>query len=83
MLNGSPEFIPIDEQSNDQVVHTLCLRKADRPVHQPFDPCAQIDPTFRNALFILPTLSTLASRNLDGVTDMDLDVSMSFSYSLL
>src|SRR5438093_13775108 len=43
MLDGSPKLIAIDEQPNHQVVHTLCLRKTDRPAYQPLDPRAQVD----------------------------------------
>ena len=43
MLDGSPKLIAIDEQPNHQVVHMLCLRKADRPAYQSLDPCAQVD----------------------------------------
>ena len=31
------EFIAVDEQPNDQIVHPLCLRKANRTTHQAFD----------------------------------------------
>jgi hypothetical protein len=43
MLDGSPELISVHEQSNDQIVHTLRLRKADRAAHQPLDPRPQVD----------------------------------------
>ena len=33
LLDDSPELITVDEQSNDQIVHTLRLRKADRAAH--------------------------------------------------
>src|SRR5262245_27911444 len=38
MLGDSPKFILIDEQSDDQMVHLLGLRKADGPAYQPLDP---------------------------------------------
>jgi hypothetical protein len=43
MLDEPPEFIPVDKQSDDQIVHTLGLRKAERPAHQPLDPRPQIN----------------------------------------
>src|SRR5215471_15923668 len=43
MSDGSPKLIVIDEQPNHQVVHMLCLRKANRPAYQPLDPGAQVD----------------------------------------
>ena len=42
-LNRHPKFVPIDEQPNHQIVHTLRLGKADRAAHQPLDPGSQID----------------------------------------
>jgi hypothetical protein len=50
MLDGSPKLIAIDEQPNHQIVHMLCLRKADRPAYQPLDPCAQVDVLALNLL---------------------------------
>jgi hypothetical protein len=41
--DGSPDRIPVDEQSNDQIVHLLGLRKANRPAYQPLNPCPHID----------------------------------------
>jgi hypothetical protein len=43
MLDGVPELIPVDEQSDDQIVHMFGLRKANRPAHQPLDPGPQVD----------------------------------------
>jgi hypothetical protein len=43
MSDGSPKLIAIDEETNHQVVHALCLGKADRPTYQPPDPRAQVD----------------------------------------
>jgi hypothetical protein len=43
MVDEPPELIPVDKQPDDQVVHTLGLRKADRPAYQPLDPGPQID----------------------------------------
>src|SRR5207249_6058353 len=43
MLDESPKLIAIDEKTNHQVVHMLCLGKADGPAYQPLDPCAQVD----------------------------------------
>lgn len=43
LLNGASELIPVDEQSDDQIVHLLGLRKAQCPAHQPFDPRPHID----------------------------------------
>ena len=43
MLDEPPEFIPVDKQSDDQIVHTFGLRKADRPAHQPLEPRPRID----------------------------------------
>jgi hypothetical protein len=39
VLDDSPELIAVDEQADDQIVHPLRLRKAERPAHQPLDPC--------------------------------------------
>ena len=43
MLDEPPEPIPVDKQSNDQIVHTFGLRKTDRPAHQALDSRPQID----------------------------------------
>src|SRR5712691_1306089 len=43
MSDGSPKLIAIDEEPNHQVVHALCLGKADRTAYQPLDPGAQVD----------------------------------------
>jgi hypothetical protein len=39
-LNPQAEFIPIDKQSEDNVMHLDRPGKADRLAHQPFDPGA-------------------------------------------
>ena len=36
--NGYPKLIPIDEEPDDEIVHTLRLGKTDRATHQPLDP---------------------------------------------
>ena len=36
------ELIAVDEESDDQIVHTLRLRKADRTAHQALDPCPEL-----------------------------------------
>ena len=38
-----PKLVPIDEQSNHEIVHALRLGKTNRATHQPFDPRAQVD----------------------------------------
>ncbi len=43
LSDGSSKLIPIDEESNDQIVHTLRLGKANRPTHSPLDPRPKID----------------------------------------
>ena len=43
MLDEPSELIPVDKQSDDQIVHPFGLRKANRPAHQPLDPRPQID----------------------------------------
>jgi hypothetical protein len=43
MLDDSPKFILVDEQSDDQIVHLLSLRKADGPAYQPLDSRPQVD----------------------------------------
>ena len=53
MLDGSPELITVDKQSNDQIVHTLRLRKADRAAHQPLDPRPQVDVLALDPLRVL------------------------------
>jgi hypothetical protein len=49
MLDEPPELIPVDKQSNDQIVHTFGLRKTNRPAHQPLDPRPQIDMFARSS----------------------------------
>jgi len=53
LLDDSPELITVDEQSDDQFMHTLGLRKADGPAHQPFDPRPQVDVLALDALHVL------------------------------
>ena len=55
MLDGSPELITVDKQSNDRIVHTLRLRKADRAAHQPLDPLRQVDVLALDSLHVLLT----------------------------
>ena len=43
MLDGPPELIPVDEQSDDQVVHAFRFGKANRATNQTLDPRPQID----------------------------------------
>src|SRR5207245_5764188 len=43
MSDGHPKLIPIDKETNHQVMHAFRLRKADRPADQPLDPRPQID----------------------------------------
>ena len=43
MSDGSPKLIAIDEETNHQAVHALCLGKAERPAYQSLDPRAQVD----------------------------------------
>jgi hypothetical protein len=43
MSNGHPKLIPIDKETNHQVMRAFRLRKADRPAYQPLDPRPQID----------------------------------------
>ena len=38
VLDGSSKLIPVDEEADDQIVHPLRLRKADRAAHQALDP---------------------------------------------
>src|SRR5215475_10544011 len=38
LLDGAPEFIPVDEQSDEQIMHLFRRRKADGAPHQPLDP---------------------------------------------
>jgi hypothetical protein len=38
MLDGSSELIPVDEEADDQIVHLLRLREADRAAHSALDP---------------------------------------------
>jgi len=42
MLDGLPELIPGDEQSDDQIVHTFRFGKANRAAYETFDPRSQI-----------------------------------------
>jgi hypothetical protein len=37
------EFVAIDEQPNDEIVHTLRLGEAQRATHEPFEPAPQVD----------------------------------------
>ena len=59
MLDGSPKLIAIDEQPNHQVMHTLCLRKTDRPADQPLDPRAQVDMLALDLLCVFLTYRVL------------------------
>src|SRR5262245_60713898 len=43
MLDGYPKLIPINKQSNDQIVHGFRFGETDRPAYQPLDPRAQVD----------------------------------------
>ena len=52
LLDDSPELITVDEQADDQIMHTLRLRKADRPAHQPLDPRPQVDVLALDALHV-------------------------------
>jgi len=61
MLVGSPELITVDKQSNDQIVHTLRLRKAVRAAHQPLDPRPQVDVLALDSLHVLLTKYVLLS----------------------
>jgi len=56
MLDEPPELIPVDKQSDDQIVHTFGLRKAERPAHQPLDPRPQID-VFAQFLAVCSTVN--------------------------
>src|SRR5262245_17917371 len=49
----APEFVAIDEQPYDEIVHTLRLGEAQRTTHEPFDPGPQVD---RLALDLLRVL---------------------------
>src|SRR5262249_30170737 len=40
---GSPKFIAIDEQPNDQIVHVVRLGETDRAAYQPLDPGSKIN----------------------------------------
>src|SRR6266571_6193644 len=40
---GAPEFVAIDEQPYDEIVHALRLGEAQRTTHEPFDPGPQVD----------------------------------------
>jgi hypothetical protein len=55
MLDDSPELITVDEQPDDQIVHPLRLRKADRAAHQPLDPRPQVDVLALDSLHVLLT----------------------------
>jgi hypothetical protein len=41
--DGHPKLIPIDKETNHQIVHAFRLRKADRPAYQPLNPRAQVN----------------------------------------
>ena len=43
MSDGHPKLIPIDKETNHQIVHAFRPRKADRPADQPLNPRAQVD----------------------------------------
>ena len=43
MSDCHPKLIPIDKETNDQVVHAFGLGKTDRPADQPLDPRAQVN----------------------------------------
>jgi hypothetical protein len=42
MSDCHPKLIPIDKETNYQVVHAFGLGKTDRPADQPLDPRAQV-----------------------------------------
>jgi hypothetical protein len=53
MLHSAPTLLPVDKESDDQIVHRLGLRKADRPTHQPLDPRPQVEVLACNLLRVL------------------------------
>src|SRR5262245_26309243 len=53
LSDGSPKFIPIDEQPNHEIVHAFRLGKAQRATDQPFDPGPEIDVLALDFLRIL------------------------------
>ena len=56
LSDGSPKFIPIDEQPDHQIVHAFRFGKAQRATHQPLDPGPEIDVLALDFLvFSLPT----------------------------
>jgi hypothetical protein len=60
---GAPEFVAIDEQPNDEIVHALRLGKAQRATHSPFDPGPQVDVLTLDCLRVLfPHLMLLGSK---------------------
>src|SRR5918999_940762 len=40
---GPSKLIPIDKESNHQIMHALRFGKTDRATHQPLDPCPQVN----------------------------------------
>ena len=71
MLDEPPELIPVDKQSDDQVVHPLGLRKADRPAHQPLDPRPQVDVFALDFLGVLFADCMLRGVNMpEGVSEL-------------
>src|SRR5438128_6764729 len=50
---GAPEFVAIDEQPYDEIVHALRLGEAQRTTHEPFDPGPQVDVLALDFLCVL------------------------------
>jgi hypothetical protein len=61
LLDGSPKPIPVDNQSDDQIVHPLRLREADRAAHQPLDPRPQVDVLALDSLHVFLPYDVLLS----------------------
>ena len=47
------KFVSIDEESNHEIVHALCLGEADRAAYEPLDPGPQIDVLTLDSLGML------------------------------
>jgi hypothetical protein len=41
ILHNKPELVPIDEQADDNVVHSFKFREANGFAREPFNPCSQ------------------------------------------
>jgi hypothetical protein len=64
MSEGSPKLIAIDEQPDDEIVHTFRLGETDRPTYQPLDPRTQVDVLTLDLLRVFLSNRVLLCRHM-------------------